>query len=60
MEDWQVRLFLEAQAELVRVEGMKAENAQRAQYGESMTYSEGHFEEKAQAIEYLSREIGNR
>ena len=58
MKDWQVRLMLEAQAAIVRSEGMKAENAQRAMQGDSPAYGEGHFIEQAEEIERLAREIG--
>lgn len=60
MQDWQTQLFLEAQAELVRVEGMKALNAQRLRLDESLAYGEDAFEEKALEIERLAREINMR
>lgn len=51
MESWRARLLLQAQAVLVRVEGMKAENSQREHRGESMAYTEDDFEDKACEID---------
>lgn len=58
MEGWQLRLFLEAQAEIVRVEGMKAENMRRQYLGECVFYAEDDFRGVAGEIERLAREIG--
>ena len=58
MEDWQIKLYLEAQAEMVRVDGMKAENMHRQQNGESMAYTNEDFMLCAHNIELLARQIG--
>ena len=43
MEGWQAAIFLHAQAQLVIVEGMKAENSNRERRGEAQAYSEDDF-----------------
>lgn len=46
-------LIFAAQA---RIEGMKAENAQRASRGESLAYDEGSFFTEAHNLELLARD----
>jgi hypothetical protein len=59
MNAHQTRLFLCAQAELVRVEGMKAENARFAVLGETPVYREDAFLSSAAEIDRLAMEIVN-
>jgi hypothetical protein len=58
MQDWQVRLYLQAQSVVVEVEGMKAENEHWRSQNEPPKYREDEFSLKAQEIESISREIG--
>lgn len=57
MKDWQVRLQMQAMAAMIRVEGMKAENMQRAHRGESMAFAEDDFEMIAKEVDVLAHEI---
>ena len=60
LQDWQVKLQLQAMACMVRVEGMKAENQYCKIYNRNPAYSEGRFAEEAQQIESIAQEICNR
>jgi len=51
MNNTNAQLFLHAQAELVRVEGMKQENKAREHRMESPAYTEDDFERSACTIE---------
>lgn len=57
MQDWQVKLMLEAQAAMVRVEGMKASNAQALHCHDAPYHEKYKFDEEAGEIERLAREI---
>ncbi len=49
-----LRIWAMINAEVVRVEGMKAENENRKDRGYAQAYDESAFEEKAAEIERLS------
>ena len=57
MEGWQAGMFLQAQAEIVNVEGMKAENEMRKSQGLPPKYSETDFNNSAGAIEQIAMEL---
>ena len=57
MDNHTARIFAFIQAELVRVEGMKAENVHREMLGEGPAYGEEAFGIAAAHIESLAREI---
>lgn len=57
MDNHTARIFAFIQAELVRVEGMKAENARRAVNNEEPTWTQEAFDNEAAHIESLAREI---
>lgn len=60
MQDWQVKLQIQAMAIMVEVEGMKAENVQRIDNGHSIAYDDGAFCEKAGELRELAQEMCNR
>lgn len=43
LEGWQLRIYIQTQALLVTVEGMKAENMARERAGKFSAYSESDF-----------------
>lgn len=57
LEEWQLKIYLQAQAEMIRVEGMKVENSQRVLRGEAAAYSEEAFCVSADEIDRLAHEI---
>ena len=57
MDNHTARIFAFIQAELVRVEGMKAENARSLFFNESPTWGQAAFDQAAAHIESLAREI---
>jgi len=59
MESWHARLFINAMAELVRVEGMKAENEACKHRDESPKYGEDDFSYVASAMESIGHELAN-
>ena len=60
MEDWQVKLHIQAMAVMVEVEGMKAENVQRIDNGNSIAYDDSAFCEKSEELRAIANEICNR
>lgn len=61
MKPWQVKLFLEAQAEMVRVEGMKAANLHNQLVGRNyIQYGEPAFDQAADKIEALAEKMVNK
>lgn len=57
MQDWQVGIFIQAQAAMVEVEGMKVQNEERHVLGFSPAYDEQSFLEKAAELMQLSQDI---
>jgi hypothetical protein len=60
VEDWQQRLAILSNAEMVRAMGMEAENRIREARGEPAPYGEDDFNQIAFEMERLAREITNR
>lgn len=60
MEDWQVKLQIQAMAIMVEVEGMKAENVSRIDNGHSIAYDDFAFSEKSQELMVIAAQICNR
>ena len=60
MEDWQVKLQIQAMAIMVEVEGMKAENADRADKGHSIAYDDCSFHEKSKELSVIANEMCSR
>lgn len=54
-----LRIYLAGLASLARIEGMKAENMQRAAIGNSMAYSEEPFFNEATFLDRLAIEAAN-
>lgn len=54
MTNEQIQLLALIYAANARVVGMQAANQQRALNGDSLMYSEDHFQEEAQHLEHLS------
>jgi hypothetical protein len=57
LESHHLQLNILAQAELVRVEGMKAENKIAELEGRPLPYGEDDFHSMANAIEIMAREF---
>lgn len=55
MRDWQVPIFIQAQAEVARMEAMKALNKYREMRGDSQAYDEDAFLAVAENLENLAR-----
>lgn len=53
------RIMIEAFAINAEIESMKAANAERAQRGESMAYTEKSFQASADALSILARDLFN-
>jgi len=60
MEDWQVKLQIQAMALMVEVEGMKAENTHRKDCGLSLAYCGDSFDIVAAQLNNLAHEMCNR
>lgn len=57
MEDWQLRLQIEAMAIMVNVEGMKAENRSRRRKDQAEAYGEDAFFELAEALDFKASQL---
>ena len=57
MEDWQVKLQIDAMAYLVEMEGMNAENIIRESKGESLAYTAEDFNYIASEMRNLAHHI---
>ena len=57
LEDWHLRINIQAQAVLVEVEGMKIENLARQKAGEPLAYNEVDFQQKSDELVDLAREL---
>ena len=57
MEDWQLRLQIEAMAIMARVEGMKAENMARMRRDEAVAYDEDAFFELADDLDVKDNQL---
>ncbi len=56
MKDWQVPIYIQAMAEMARLEAMKALNSYREQRGESQGYNEESFYDIVSNLETLARD----
>lgn len=56
MDNLQVGILIQAFAVNARIEGMKAENFNRLQMGNTVAYDEGPFHEAACELEQLARD----
>ena len=57
MRDWQVPLYVQALAEVAKMEAMKALNQYREIRGESQAYGEDAFLRIAFELETISRDL---
>lgn len=57
MDNWQVPLYIQALAEVAKMESMKALNQYRYMRGESQAYDEEAFLKIALELETISREL---
>lgn len=55
MNNQQLATLANIQASVARVKGMEAANQQRVVRGESVTYTEDHFQNEAHHLEYLAQ-----
>jgi hypothetical protein len=59
MNNQQLANLAYIQAAVARVKGMEAANQQRIVCGESVAYTEGHFQREAAHLEYLALQVLN-
>ena len=58
MLDWQIPIYLQAQAVIIEVEGMKAANQERSIDGNHcLQYDEKAFDQKAAELNQLAQDI---
>jgi hypothetical protein len=60
MDAYEASIFLQAQACMVRVAGMQAENQHRQSNGMSVAYGEDAFEEQAKSIDWFAGVLHTR
>ena len=59
IRDWQLTIYIQAQAEVAKMEAMKALNEYRKMKGESQAYGEETFLVIAANLENLARQAGD-
>jgi len=59
MNSHNLQLMLQAQAIMIRVEGMKAENQTRAANGDAAAYGEEHFQAESDTMGFIMQDVSH-